>query len=61
MEPARLWLGDAADDLLLVAWECPAEDVDVAGDAARAELGEQSEFSTVCGYSRSCRSKPALL
>jgi hypothetical protein len=34
-------LGDAADDLLLAARECPAEDVDVAGDAARAELGEQ--------------------
>jgi hypothetical protein len=33
--------GDAADDLLLVAWECPAEDVDVAGDATRAELSEQ--------------------
>ncbi len=34
-------LADAADDLLLIAGECPAEDVDVACDAARAELGEQ--------------------
>lgn len=33
--------GDAADDLLLVALECSAEDVDVAGHAARTELTEK--------------------
>jgi hypothetical protein len=26
---------------VLVVWECPAEDAGVAGNAARAELGEQ--------------------